>query len=175
MTAGARFSLALILLMLAATALIIGLWPALSIPQWQAAAWLDPLMPVITALAAIMTVYVSRPERRGLAGIIAALLLISAVWGGLSAWRNSRMRLALQEAVYAELKRPTRTSLSLISDIIMHASDDWVPSGEEEFFSSQTARLFCQHLNIEAQAPVVPRQKWLTCGVSADRLPGCGR
>ena len=135
-----------------------------NVPQWQLGPWLhwDWLIPLLTVVGTILLRLSSTPEHPRLAYLAAGLLIICAITASASAWRNSRARLALQEYTYAELQSSTGSLLGLISQIIVYASDGWLPSNQNEIFSAQVATLVCWHLNIEARAPVFPQRDWLT-------------
>jgi hypothetical protein len=144
-----------------AVILLIVIW---KIPPWQLGAWLhwDWLIPPLTVAGTVLLRLSSTPERPLLAYFAAGLLIAGSMVGTASAWRNSLARLALQEHAYKELETSTRSLLSLVSQIIVYSSDGWLPSSEDEFFSSHTVTLVCSHLNIEARAPVLPDRDWLT-------------
>jgi hypothetical protein len=97
-----------------------------------------------------------------LAYFAALLLLVGTIGATISAWNSSLARLALQEHAYKELETSTRSLVGLVSQIIVYSSDGWLPSSENEFFSSRTALLVCSYLNIDAPAPVLPDRNWLT-------------
>ena len=49
-----------------------------------------------------------------------------------------------------------------MSQIVVQATDKWLPTNDDEFFSARTSNLICNRLNTEARAPVVPHRSWLT-------------
>jgi hypothetical protein len=123
---------------------------------------LDWLNPVLAGVAGILSLLASQLKIRLLAYLAAGLMLFVALLGGVSAWRSSHARLALQEYVYKQVESSTRDLLELISQIIVHASDEWLPASEDEFFSLNTATLACWSLNIDRGAPILPERSWIS-------------
>jgi len=78
------------------------------VQQWQAGVWFhwDWLIPGLTGVGTLLTPFIAKPERRGLACFAAFLLLAGTIGATASAVRNLRTRLALQESVYTDLYKP---------------------------------------------------------------------
>jgi hypothetical protein len=127
------------------------------------------LAPVLVAVGGVAAVWASSPTSKGWALTATVAIVAAGLWGSMIGWNDwsdrqaqQRSREELQKYVYRDLETATRNLLGLMSSITVAASDGWLPSNEEEFFSTQTERLMCQHLNIEATAPILPERTWLT-------------
>jgi hypothetical protein len=67
---------------------------------------------------------------------------------------------AIEELTYKELSQHTFRFLSRISEMILYASDGWLPTNQTEFFSRRSVELICLELNPYALPIVEPRTTW---------------
>lgn len=67
---------------------------------------------------------------------------------------------AIQAYVYEELSLRTSRYLTILGQMIAEASDGWIPSNLEEFFSTKSVNLMCRWLNAEGKAPAYPSEPW---------------
>lgn len=67
---------------------------------------------------------------------------------------------AIQAYVYNRLSSATYSYVSGLGRMIAQASEGWLPSNKEEFFSKKSVDLICRWLNAEGNAPVYPSRPW---------------
>lgn len=67
---------------------------------------------------------------------------------------------AIQLYVFERLSLSTRRFLGILSYMIEDASDGWLPTKENEFFSRRTVDLICRELNADGPARVSPPMSW---------------
>lgn len=119
------------------------------------------LIPVLACAAAIVALYASHPKHRKLAHVSAAIMVFMAGWQSYASYEQWKTQRTVEKYAYSRLESATRNILGLTQQIIFQATDGWLPSTEEEFFSQHTASLFCHYLNIDKPAPVAPDRNWL--------------
>ncbi len=118
------------------------------------------IVPFISAVAAILLLYLSEPKRRKLAFITAILIIIPFGWQAYKEYTAEETLRERQIIAIKKLSGHTDGFLNIISDIIFKATDGWLPKNEEEFFSAKTADLICRELNIDKAAPIFPEITW---------------
>lgn len=79
-------------------------------------------------------------------------------YGTYQSWKKDR---AVQKYDYSRLEKITRDMFNMISAMIQYASDGWLPSNDDEFFSERTAIIISRNLNIQTKAPVYSERNWL--------------
>jgi hypothetical protein len=91
-------------------------------------------------------------------GIFSLVLTIS--WN-VNFLRSSQMTAtAIEELIYKELSQHIFRLLSHISEMILYASDGWLPTNQNEFFSSRNDELICLGLNPYELPIIEPRTTW---------------
>ncbi len=105
--------------------------------------------------------YTRRPRHRKLAHASALLMVFLAGWQGYASYQHWKTQRAVEKYAYSRLESATRNVLGLTQQIILQASDGWLPATDGEFFSEHTASLVCRYLNVDKTAPVVPDRTWL--------------
>jgi hypothetical protein len=118
------------------------------------------VIPVITGVAAITTLFLSRPERTIVAWIAVVLIVITAGWQAYTVYQQERTKAEISAHAYKSLAYGTQHFLTVVRDMIFYSTDGWLPSSEEEFFSRKTAEVVCGSLNIDASAPILPERPW---------------
>jgi len=121
---------------------------------------LDWLIPLASAVAGCIAFWLSKPDRRWLAAVGTLLVAGSATREAVRVRSEMTTAYETRSVVHRQLISKTDSILDSISQMLLQASDGWLPNTEAEFFSSRTADLICNHLNISKQAPVLPRQDW---------------
>jgi hypothetical protein len=116
---------------------------------------------ILAALASILALFSTRPNKKWLAYIAAFIMISVALWQGYSEYKKDVDNKALKKHIYSELHTESNRILSLVSRMIVESSSGVIPTKEEEFFSDQVAYDLCWHLNFETDAPVIPKRKWL--------------
>jgi hypothetical protein len=119
------------------------------------------LVPLLAWAAAVIALYASRPQHRKLAHLSVFLMACLAAWQAYVSYGQWRTQQLVEKYAYSRLESATRNMLHLTHQIVIQASDGWLPSTDEEFFSEHTASLICRYLNIEKRAPVAPDRSWL--------------
>lgn len=115
---------------------------------------------LIAGLATALALFLSKPEKRVLAWITVFLIFLPSGWQAYNAYQTQRTNRELQEHLTKKLSGKTNSFLTLIRDMIFYSSDGWMPKTETDFFSSKSVDLICNHLNIDATAPVLPERTW---------------
>lgn len=113
-------------------------------------------------IAAIATLFASRPKRKSLAIIATIFLILSATSTSYTEHVRSRAEEAARLQTYLDLDVTVGKAIGLLNQMVIAGSDGWIPSSHEELFSIRVAYLICDHLNIESNAPVVPHRPWLS-------------
>jgi hypothetical protein len=67
---------------------------------------------------------------------------------------------AIQAYVYNSLSAHNHSYLSMLGRMMGEATDGWLPQTQEEFFSRRAVNLICHNLNIDGEAPVIPKRPW---------------
>jgi hypothetical protein len=122
---------------------------------------LEWLIPVVAGLAALGALYASQPQNRRLAHVSAFLMVFIAGWQGYSSYKNWETQGTVAKYAHSRLYAATYSLVEMFHRMTVEASDGWLPSIDDELFSAQAAKLVCQNLNLDAQAPVVPERSWL--------------
>ena len=121
-------------------------------------AWI--FIPLLTCLAAIVALVASKPENKRSAIFCVCLLVILAVLDASNRYDSKRKGEEIQTVAYERLSLYNSRFLGLLSIMIEEASDGWLPTNEEEFFSRKSVDLICGKLNAQGIAPVIPEQSW---------------
>ncbi|MBC2717776.1 MAG: hypothetical protein HF978_20935 [Desulfobacteraceae bacterium] len=115
---------------------------------------------LIAGLAASLSLFLSKPEKRILAWITVCLVLIPSGWQAHDTYQREKTESELRKHLTIKISRQTRGFLVLVRDMIYFSSDGWLPKTEDEFFSFTSADLICNHLNLDKIAPVLPERTW---------------
>jgi hypothetical protein len=118
------------------------------------------IFPIVAAIVAVLTLILAQPSNKWLAGLTVFLILGLGGWQAYNAYQNRRTHLEISSEIDRVLYRQTRQYLTVLRDMIFYSSDGWLPSNEDEFFSRKTANLICNSLNINLEAPVLPKRTW---------------
>jgi hypothetical protein len=116
------------------------------------------VIPVVSGLSAIVTLFVSKPEKKWALWASVVLILITmgvATYDQLSSQRTSE---AIQSVAYENLSLSTSQFRTMISRMITEASDGWLPANEDEYFSRASVDLVCRRLNALGRPDVAKRQ-----------------
>ena len=121
---------------------------------------MDWLLYIVAGVAASLTLFLSKPERKKLAILTAALILLPAIWQAYRVYDAHRAERELSKYMTNRLSSKTNHFLTLLRDMIYYSSDGWLPKSETDFFSQHAAEVICCHLNLDNDAPVLPAQSW---------------
>ena len=118
-------------------------------------------IPIISGVGAVIALIASKPERKIAAIIAAFFILLASAWSGILLYSKSETQNTIRQHAYKQLEDTTRNLLGVISHITIEASDGSVPDSENDFFSSNTAALICNYLDLDAKAPILPERSWI--------------
>jgi hypothetical protein len=122
---------------------------------------LTVLAGVVASVGLLASVWTTQNAwARRLSWIGVALLIPVTLWNAQKQVSSLRTTKAIQTLVYKELATSTYRYLSRISELIVEASDGWLPTTESEFFSRRSIDLLCRKLNVLAPANVTPARPW---------------
>lgn len=117
-------------------------------------------LPLIAGLAASLSLFLSKPEKRILAWITVCLVLLPSGWQAHDTYQREKTDSELKKHLTIKISRQTSSFLVLLRDMIYFSSDGWLPKSEDEFFSLKSADLICNYLNLNNIAPVLPERTW---------------
>lgn len=116
------------------------------------------LLPILGAVAAAVSLFLSRPERPRWAYAALVLLLLTAGWQAANEHAVQRTTLALQQRAHSKLIGATNQILNVLRHLIAASSDGWVPENEAQFLSERSIAGICDHLDIDILAMTIPTQ-----------------
>ena len=117
---------------------------------------MDLLVPILACIGALLALYASKPDHLKIAHLAAFCMVFLTAWRSYDTYQGWKKERAVQSYDYSRIEKTTRDMFHMISAMIQNASDGWLPSNDDEFFSERTATLISRNLNIQKQAPVFP-------------------
>ena len=91
-----------------------------------------------------------------LAAVAAMMALIAGALQAYQSLRGERTQAELQRRCLLTLERGEVAFLQDLSELVLRASDGWVPSTEDELLSTRSADAISNQLNVFDSAPVSP-------------------
>lgn len=117
-------------------------------------------IPLIAAAIALLTLFLSKPERKKLAWVTALVIVSYGTWQARGDYSDERTKVELQRRVYTKLSGGTNSFLDVLSAMIISSSDGWLPQNEEEFFSPRVARMLCSQLNTKKETDLASHRSF---------------
>ena len=118
------------------------------------------LILVISVIVALLTLYLSKPEKKKLALVTCLLIFLMGALQIYIVINESGTRLEVELYVFEELTRETDKYFDVLSYAIVYGTDGWLPENAKEFFSKKVSNIVSYELNIETEAPVYPKMTW---------------
>lgn len=115
---------------------------------------------IISVIVALLTLYLSKPEKKKLAWVTVLLILLMGVLQIYTAINELGIRHEVELYVFEELTRETDRYFDVLSYAIVYGTDGWLPKSAEEVFSRKAAHIISYKLNIETEAPALPKTTW---------------
>jgi hypothetical protein len=119
------------------------------------------LIIILGSVAAIIALFVSKPENLRVAYLCAGLISLIGTWQAVEAYAD-RQRLAVAEQYAArDLEEAAYRYVRELGHMIHASSDGWLPQNADEFFSTRSAGFILGNLNLHAVPHRFPRKKWM--------------
>jgi hypothetical protein len=117
-------------------------------------------IPIIICIAAILTLYASKPERKNIAFVATILIIVPSLWQSFNEYNLYNSRTIRRNLAYDRLSLHQYRFLSVLAELSFYGSKEDFPKTIDEFFSMKTATLLCSGINVDNLAPVLPEKKW---------------
>jgi hypothetical protein len=98
---------------------------------------------LLAGIISIITLVLSKPDKKILAYVCAFMIGVSMFLNVYRELSTERTAYGIQYLAYEKLSSHTHRFLNIISTMIEVASDGWLPSNKNEFFSKRSIDLIC--------------------------------
>src|SRR5258706_16405186 len=93
--------------------------------------WLPPL---IAGAAAILGLFLSKPERRRVAAVVGALIALTSIYQARDNYVTERRERLVQWRIADRLARATWNFLEMLAAVAIRGSDGFIPDNDDKFF-----------------------------------------
>jgi hypothetical protein len=116
--------------------------------------WLPPL---IAGTAAILGLFLSKPKRRRIAAVVAALIALTSIYQAAENYLTERRERLVQSRIADRLARATWNFLEMFAAVAIRGSDGFIPDNDDKFFSQRMAEILCRETNVRSSPPGFPK------------------
>jgi hypothetical protein len=118
------------------------------------------IITLIASLIAIGTLCVSQPQKPYWQTVTILLIILSGIVSSITQYAENDYRKVVAARIMKQVYGETHKFSYDISQMIVYSSDGWIPQNADEFYSQKTVDTICTHLDLDKDAPVVPRIPW---------------
>ena len=100
---------------------------------------LEWIIPLVSAIGACVAFFLSKPERVWFTFVAIFCVVLAGGWEASRVYSDLKAKHELQVSIERRLIGKTDSLLDFLSDMVLYASDGWLPKTEADFFSPTTS------------------------------------